>query len=191
MIAALFASTGLLWAAQSVLDPFRPAGSFAGPLLVLLALALSRRRAYAIALALAIAYGVAAHVLIEFRGDSPSYYAYLRSATFDRDLDFQNEWGHFANGEPVPGTQGRTQNVFSVGPAVLWTPFYALAHLYVRADHLLGSELYPIDGFSLPYRRSTALGTVVLKRIKVCVEGMQTPFDDCESEPSKVGPPGP
>lgn len=160
MIAALLATAGLLWAALSVLDPFRPAGSFTGPLLVLLALALSRRRAYAVALALTIAYGLAAHVLIEFRGDSPSYYAYLRSAAFDRDLDFRNEWEVFANGEPVPGTQGRTLNVFSVGPAVLWTPFYALAHLYVRVDHALGSALHPIDGFSLPYRRATALGTV-------------------------------
>jgi hypothetical protein len=162
VIAALFAGTGLLWAALSVLDPFRPAGSFTGPLLVLLALAFRRRRAYAVALAIAIAYGLAAHVLIEFRGDSPSYYAYLRSAAFDRDLDFRNEWEVFANGEPVPATEGRTLNVFSVGPAVLWTPFYALAHLYVRIDHALGSGLHPIDGFSLPYRRSTALGTVTV-----------------------------
>jgi hypothetical protein len=160
--AALVAATGLLWAAASVLDPFRPAGSVAGPLLVLLALALARRRAYAVALVLAIAYAAAAHVLIEFRGDSSSYYAYLHSAAFDRDLDFRNEWEHFALGEPIPATEGRTLNVFSVGPAVLWAPFYALAHGYVRLDHLLGRDLYPVDGFSLPYRRATALGTVTV-----------------------------
>jgi hypothetical protein len=80
----LLASVGLLWAAVSVLDPLRPWGSLLGPLLVLAALALrlARKKAsrfYEFAAALVLAWGVAAGILIEFRADSSSYFAYLRS----------------------------------------------------------------------------------------------------------------
>jgi hypothetical protein len=161
----LLASIGLLWAAVSVFDPFRPWGSIFGPLLVLAALAhrLARKkgtRVYALAAALAVAWGVAAGILIEFRGDSSSYFAYLRSASFDFDLDFRNEWQEF-RGEDQPG-RDRRRNVFSVGPAVLWSPFYLAAHVYVYLDRVLGRGLYEMDGFSLPYRRATALGTVTV-----------------------------
>lgn len=161
----LLASFGILWAAVSVLDPLRPLGSVLGPLLVLAALALELARkkgtrVYAFAAALALAWGVAAGILIEFRGDSSSYFAYLRSASFDFDLDFRNEWQEF-RGEDQPG-RGRTVSVFSAGPAVLWSPFYLAAHAYVHLDRALGRGLYEMDGFSLPYRRATALGTVTV-----------------------------
>jgi hypothetical protein len=162
-IAPLLSSLGLSWAAVSVLDPYRPWGSLLGPILVLTALGLQwlRRRTsrvYAFAAVLAVAWGFAAGILIEFRGDSASYFAYLRSASFDRDLDFRNEWQEF-HGENPRGP-GRTVSVFSAGPAVLWSPFYLAAHAYVLLDHAVGSGLHEVDGFSLPYRRATALGTV-------------------------------
>ena len=159
----LLASLGLLSAAVSVLDPVRPLGSVLGPLLVLAALGLRllRRkdvRFYAFASALALAWGVAAGILIEFRGDSFSYFAYLRSASFDRDLDFRNDLREL-HGENQPLPERRI-SVFSAGPAVLWSPFYMAAHVYVSIDSVLGRGLYETDGFSLPYRRATALGTV-------------------------------
>lgn len=161
----LLASVGLLWAGVSILDPLRPLGSILGPLLVLVALAfrLARKRAsrfYAFAAALALAWGIAAGILIEFRADSSSYFAYLRSASFDLDLDFRNEWQAF-RGENQP-SHGRRVSVFSAGPAVVWSPFYLAAHLYVHLDRALGRGLYELDGFSLPYRRATALGTVTV-----------------------------
>ncbi len=159
----LLASLGLLSAAVSVLDPLRPLGSVLGPILVLAALALRllRRRdvrVYAFASALALAWGVAAGILIEFRGDSFSYFAYLRSASFDGDLDFRNDLRvlHGEN-QPLPD---RKISVFSAGPAVVWSPFYLAAHVYVHLDHLVGRGLHALDGYSLPYRRATALGTV-------------------------------
>jgi hypothetical protein len=70
------------------------------------------------------------------RGDAVQYYAYLRSAVFDRDLDFQNEYEHFygARGDDAPPSvwltertpAGRPPNMMSVGPAILWSPFYLL-----------------------------------------------------------------
>jgi len=39
------------------------------------------------------------------RGDAIQYYAYLRSAVFDGDFDFQNEYEHFYD---APSEAGRT-----------------------------------------------------------------------------------
>lgn len=163
--APLIASAGLLWAAVSVLDPFRPLGSVLGPLLVAAALAFqllrkARTRVYTFATALAVAWGVAAGILIEFRADSFSYFAYLRSASFDFDLDFQNE-RQALRGEDRPA-RGRGVSVFSAGPAVVWSPFYLAAHIYVYLDQTVGRDFYALDGFSLPYRRSMSLGTVTV-----------------------------
>lgn len=161
----LLAFLGLLWAGVSVLDPLRPLGSVLGPLLVLTALALQlarkkSARLYAFAAALALAWSVAAGILIEFRGDSFSYFAYLRSMSFDHDIDFRNDWKEF-RGEDEP-TRGRRASVFSAGPALVWSPFYLAAHLYVRLDHLFGRDVHARDGLSLPYRRATSLGTSTL-----------------------------
>jgi hypothetical protein len=159
----LLAFFGILFAAVSVLDPLRPLGGVLGPLLVLAALGLQilrkkGARVYAFASALALAWGVAAGILIEFRGDSAAYFAYLRSASFDLDLDFRNELRELRGEDrPLPD---RRVSVFSAGPAVLWSPFYLAAHVYVHLDHLFGRGLHSLDGFSLPYRRATALGTV-------------------------------
>src|SRR6185295_13217021 len=91
----------------------------------------------------------------DLRADSVSYFAWLRSAWFDRDLDFANEWAHWGLPEaPRTGT-GLRRNVHSVGPALLWSPFYAAADLYVAT-----TGRFPRDGYSLPYRRAAAAGTL-------------------------------
>jgi hypothetical protein len=162
-IVPLMTAAGLAWVAVAVLDPVRSSGRLGGPLLVLAALGLARtmklRAApFAVASVLACAWSVSAGTLIEFRGDSSWYFAYLRSASFDRDLDFRNEM------EELRGGAGRRRRIstFSAGPAVLWSPFYLAAHLYVGLDRAYGRGLYEADGFSLPYRRATALGTVAV-----------------------------
>ena len=82
--------------------------------------------------------------------------------SFDGDLDFANDWEALGvPGAAKPGGRPR-RNVFSVGPALLWSPFYAAAHVYVRWETWRGRELYEMSGHSLPYRRSTALGTVTV-----------------------------
>ncbi len=161
----LLAFAGLAWVAVSVLDPFRPSGRYWGLLLVLSALGIQlfrKRHAapYVFASVLAAAWSASAGTLIEFRGDSFAYFAHLRSASFDFDLDFRNEWQEF-RGEDGE-TRGRRVSVFSAGPAVVWSPFYLAAHLYVQLDRAFGRGLYERDGFSLPYRRATALGTVAV-----------------------------
>ncbi len=100
--------------------------------------------------------------------DEVQYYAYLRSAYFDRDLDFRNEYEYFAergreNGDeavfnallrpdpvnPNPRT-GLFRNVAPVGSALLWSPGFILADGLVRVANAFGAHI-PADGFSSPY----------------------------------------
>jgi hypothetical protein len=90
-------------------------------------------------------------------------FSYLRSAIFDGDLDFENEYRLFYARDPEglrgfkatfldrrePAT-GRPINFAPLGSALLWSPFYLLAHAGVLAARGLGAGV-PADGFSLPY----------------------------------------
>ena len=158
----IISGIGLLMAFVSALDPFRPLGSYLGPLLAIAAALAGRKRALTVVALVAASYGVSSHLLIEFRADSSSYFAYLRSTSFDLDLDFRNDWDLLRGDNPAPFPTPREINVFSAGPAVLWSPFFWSAHLYVATDNFLGRELYPADGVSLPYRRSTVAGTIAV-----------------------------
>jgi hypothetical protein len=123
--------------------------------------ALPPRRWPAVAAALSLGCAVAAATAPEFGADSPSYYVYLRSLAFDGDLDFADEWA-FWGFDPRPTTAtGLQANYHAVGSAILWSPFFALGHLYVSAARFLGSGHLP-DGYALPYLRSAALGTIAL-----------------------------
>src|SRR5262249_49441923 len=105
---------------------------------------------------LGFAIGASALVKPEFRADSVSYFVWLRSAYFDHDVDFANEWAHWGLPEQERTRTGLRKNVHSVGPAVLWSPFYAGADLFVAVG-----GTFPRDGYSMPYRRAAGLGTLV------------------------------
>jgi len=98
------------------------------------------------------------------RGDGVGYYAYLRSLVFDRDLNFKNEYSYFEpafseDTKPVTTTwakgdvtrTGMVPNTFPVGPALLWSPFYLVAHFVALGLNVLGASI-PINGYSLPYQ---------------------------------------
>jgi hypothetical protein len=69
-------------------------------------------------------------------GDATHHFVQLRSAVFDRDLDFKNEYlTLYGLQHEVPGTEfifsdltptGRVRNYMPVGPALLWAPLYLL-----------------------------------------------------------------
>ena len=69
--------------------------------------------------------------------DAVEYYSHLRSLYFDRDVDFANEFAHFGIltrwDKSLPTVTGHRRTVFSVGPALLWMPFYAVGDLLARA----------------------------------------------------------
>lgn len=105
------------------------------------------------------------------RGDGNGYYAYVRSAVIDHDLNFENE---FRRGDPLfreiyfdePGSlrpsmrssTGLVINQWAVGPSMLWLPFFLVAHAAVTVLNLFGAGV-PADGFSMPYRWFCAAGT--------------------------------
>ncbi len=96
--------------------------------------------------------------------DGPNYFAYLRSIFFDLDLDFRNEYFNFNKAfwdtyRPKFTETGHYTNVFSVGPAILWAPFYTAAHLFVLWSGHLGYQYSP-DGFSTPYVYSINFASV-------------------------------
>jgi hypothetical protein len=103
-------------------------------------------------------------VTLKIRGaDEIQHFAHLRSIVFDGDLDHGDEYARFYAGDPdglagfketflerrEPDT-GRHINFAPVGSAVLWSPFYLLAHGGVLLARALGSDV-SADGYSRPY----------------------------------------
>ncbi|HXV59288.1 MAG TPA: glycosyltransferase family 39 protein [Vicinamibacteria bacterium] len=90
--------------------------------------------------------------------DGIFYFAPLHSVVVDLDLDFENEY-RVLGAEPgyfQRTATGRLPNNFSIGPALLWAPFYLLAH---GLGHL---GLYRPTGFGYPYFTAVATGTVLI-----------------------------
>jgi hypothetical protein len=107
------------------------------------------------------------------RGDGVGYYAFARSILIEHRLDFTKDWlaantsfrmgrtdaqGNVASGEYT--ATGHLDNHFSVGPAILWSPFLLVAHAGVLLYDRFGGKI-PADGFSRPYRVAMAFGTAL------------------------------
>lgn len=105
------------------------------------------------------------------RGDGVGYYAYARAPLIEHGLDFTRDY-QFAN-ESVREAcfdekgqirsecrtkTGHLQNHFSVGPAMLWSPFLLATHVGVVLARTLGAHV-AANGFSLPYRYAMAFAT--------------------------------
>ncbi len=91
--------------------------------------------------------------------DAVEYYAHLRSLYYDQDLEFSNEFEHFGilgRGDKTNLTAtGHRRTIFSVGPALLWLPFYAGGDVVAR---LAGD---PEDGYSAFHVRAVCLGSLL------------------------------
>ena len=95
--------------------------------------------------------------------DEIEYFAYLPSLAFDRDLEFGNEYQYFYERNPAgltlfKGTfldkrepeTGRHINFGPIGSAVLWSPFYVLAHVGAITARAWGGSI-AANGLSAPY----------------------------------------
>jgi hypothetical protein len=105
--------------------------------------------------------------------DEIEYFSYLHSLAFDGDLEFGNEYQRFHDHDPqglsgFKGTfldkreaeTGRHINFGPVGSALLWAPFYLLAHALVLAARALGASV-TADGLSAPYQAAACYGSAV------------------------------
>ncbi len=103
-------------------------------------------------------------------GDGPFYYAYLRSMWKDGDLHFANEYQHYQLEERpdlnVPTSTGHRRNIFSIGPAVVWSPFFALGEIFARLQLLFTGEAN-LSGFGPTHRNAVALGSCLLGFVAV------------------------
>jgi hypothetical protein len=91
--------------------------------------------------------------------DAVEYYAHLRSLYFDGDLDFANEFEHFGildrGDKRQPTATGHRRTIFSVGPALIWMPFYAVGDGVAR---LAGNVE---DGYSPYHIRAVTLASLL------------------------------
>jgi hypothetical protein len=105
------------------------------------------------------------------RGDGVGYYAFARAPLIEHSLDFTKDYQHAndsfrgarldENNQPKSNFRtptGHLDNHFTVGPAILWAPFLVVTHAGVLLARALGSSV-AADGFSAPYRVTTALAT--------------------------------
>lgn len=99
------------------------------------------------------------------QGDAVYYYVYLRSLVFDRDVDFRNDYA-LLYGSPESGAARRTTatghalNVVSIGPAILWLPFFCVALAAVWLLSAVGLYAGPIDGVAAPFQLSAGVAGV-------------------------------
>jgi hypothetical protein len=105
------------------------------------------------------------------RGDGVGYYAYLRAPIIEHSLNFENDYrsanasfrgprldesGNLKSDLRTP--TGHLENHFTVGPAILWSPFFLTAHAGVLVARAMGSNV-AADGFSSPYRLAMAIAS--------------------------------
>lgn len=105
--------------------------------------------------------------------DEIECFSYLRSAVFDHDLDFEDEyrWFHARDPDGLRGFKatfldrrepatGRPINFAPLGAALLWSPFYLLAHAAVIVARALGAGV-AADGFSWPYAAAAGFASAL------------------------------
>ena len=127
-----------------------------------------RGRLYLIFAALMLLYGVT--LLLPHRnnnlmgGDAQQYYAHMRSLLLDGDINLENDAELFNRRLP-PGHDPEFRlwinaHNFSIGPGILWTPFFLVAHLGVRVSAALGASI-PTDGYSLVEQSAVGFASVL------------------------------
>ena len=105
--------------------------------------------------------------------DEIECFSYLRSAVFDHDLDFEDEyrWFHARDPDGLRGFKatfldrrepatGRPINFAPLGAALLWSPFYLVAHAAVVVARALGAGV-AADGFSWPYAAAAGFASAL------------------------------
>ena len=123
-----------------------------------------RGLASGIALLFAVLFtaGVAVQIQLGARlqSDGFYYFAYLRSMAFDRDVELSNDYRLLGLGDKAHLFQltptKHAQSAWTVGPAILWAPFFAAGHLVAR-DLGQRDPNVTATGISFPYRQAVCI----------------------------------
>ena len=122
----------------------------------------ARLRRPALLFAALFAAGLAAQLQLGARlqSDGFYYYAYLRSIAFDGDVNFTNDYTLLGlQDHPQlfqPTRTKHAQSAASIGPAFLWSPFFAVGHGVARVLNARHPEI-DVNGISFPYRQSVCV----------------------------------
>ncbi|MEO8070390.1 MAG: hypothetical protein ABI652_03240 [Acidobacteriota bacterium] len=110
-----------------------------------------------------------------YASDEIEFFSWLRSAVFDHDARFENEYRYFYDSGVIrdPGFKetfidgrneaGNAQNFAPIGTAILWAPFYAIGHLVAVTTGA------PANGLSAPYIASVAYASAVYALLGVAL----------------------
>lgn len=106
-------------------------------------------------------------------GDGAYYYHYLVSLVYDQDIDFSNDYTR-STSEPLAfpidpyrfreklTDTGKPTNYWSVGPALLWFPFFVVAGVTAEIARRIGvGHLSWYDGWSFYFQYITMFSAVV------------------------------
>ncbi len=97
-------------------------------------------------------------------GDGLSYYLFVHSLWKDGDFDLTNEYEHFgllSRGDlQMPTKTGLRRTIYSVGPALVWGPFFGVGELVGRVDRALGGDP-DLSGYGPYHRNAVALGSLL------------------------------
>ena len=110
--------------------------------------------------------GVAAQLGLGARlqSDGFYYFAYLRSLAVDRDVEFSNDYRLLGLGDKThlfrPTRTGHAQSAWTIGPAILWAPFFAAGHIVARELNETDPNV-STNGISYPYRQAVCIAGLV------------------------------
>lgn len=96
--------------------------------------------------------------------DQPQYYMQMHSFLFDFDVKYENEYElmpQIKKGMAEWQPNDPFHNVAPIGSAIVWMPFYILAHICVLILRF-GNDVFVADGISAPYAMASAFGSNAL-----------------------------
>ena len=121
-----------------------------------------KRGRLALVFGVLFAIGVAAqiHFNARLQSDGFYYFAYLRSIAFDGDVEFSNDYRLLGLGDKAhlfqPTPTGYAQSAWTVGPAIVWSPFFAAGHLVATRLSVSDANV-DANGISFPYRQAVCI----------------------------------
>ena len=126
------------------------------------------------------------------QSDGFYYFAYLRSLAFDHDVDFMNDYRMLGLGDKTylfqPTRTGHAESAWTIGPAIVWSPFFAAGHVVATRLHAKGLDVsdrrhvvsLPAGGLR---RQSLLRPARMLVRLPVRADFL--PRVDCRRPPSR------
>ncbi len=119
-----------------------------------------RRTALVFAWLFAIGLAFQLQLNARLQSDGFYYFSYLRSLAFDRDVDFRNDYTLLGLGDKPHLFQrtptGHAQSAASIGPAILWAPFFAAGHVVALRLGATNPNV-TANGISFPYRQAVCV----------------------------------